>query len=98
MAIVRCPNCHGRIVGIQKVFDDEYNLLFYWGYCPSLRCLVKRVTFYSDGRVLSVVKFKSLKEKRKAICRVIKENWHKYGIRTKRKLRRKYDKLVKVKV
>ena len=95
---MRCPNCRGRIVGIQKVFDDEYNLLFYWGYCPSLRCLVKRVTFYSDGRVLSVVKFKSLKEKRKAISRAMRENWHRYSVRTKRKLRRKYDKLVKVKV
>lgn len=93
-SILHCPNCHSRLVGISKIHDKEsWQLLLIYGYCPSIKCRVKRVVFDSDCRVLNVEKYRNLDVKKKIIAKILRENWKNYRPKTKRKLWSKYEKL-----
>ena len=94
--LIRCPNCHSKLIGIWKVFNEDYtDILFIHGYCPSLRCKARKVTFDKNLKVLSVQKFSSLEKKKEVIAKILQRNFRRYNLKTKRKLRDKYLKLVK---
>lgn len=94
--LIRCPNCHSRLIGIWITHDSNYSdILFIYGYCPSLKCKTKRVTFDKNLKVLSTTKYSSIDKKREVIAKILEKNYKNYSLRMKRKLRDKYEKLCK---
>ena len=70
---VTCPVCHGKIVSLTPIINVETTEVYgYHGYCCSLKCRVKRVTFDRDFRAISFTKWSSLNEKRKFLYETIK--------------------------
>ncbi len=92
--LLTCPICHGQLVSVFPIYLEDFsNPIGYYGYCPSLRCKVKKVVFGRDLRVVHVYKFKDLNQKKKAILDALRRNFRKYPIRVKGKLLPKYKKL-----
>ena len=93
--LIRCPICHSKLIGVRKEFNKEtWETLKIMGYCPSVKCKVKRAIFNKNLSLLSVEYYKSLKVKRKVIANILKQNYKKYSPKTKKRLKAKYEKLV----
>jgi len=91
---VVCPVCHGKLVSVYPTLNkDTDEVLYYTGYCSSLRCRVKRVVLTREFRVVGYNKHKSLKSKKKAIYSSIKRKYQNSRITYKAKVREKYLKL-----
>jgi len=94
--LIRCPNCHSKLIGIWKVFNEDYtDILYIHGYCPSLKCRIRKVTFDKNLKVLSTTKYNSLEKKKEVIAKILSRNYKRYSYKTKKKLRDKYEKLCK---
>lgn len=95
-SLLRCPNCHSKLIGIWTIHSNDYSdILFIYGYCPSLKCRIRKVTFDKNLRVLSTTRFSSLEKKKEVIAKILEKNYKNYSLRMKRKLRDKYEKLCK---
>jgi len=95
MAIsLTCPVCHGKLVSVYPTLNkDTDEVLYYTGYCSSLRCRVKRVVLTREFRVVGYNKHKTLEKKRKAIYSSIKRKYSGSRITYKRKVKEKYLRL-----
>jgi len=104
--LLTCPICHTKLVGVfpiiiyeKKLLDVEgvhtveNKIIGYYGYCCSLRCLVRKVIFDKDLKVVHIYKYKNLDQKKKAILDALRRNYKNYSPRVKKKVLPKYRKL-----
>jgi len=94
-----CPNCHGAIVGISILQNLETQEVYgYIGYCKSLRCRVRKVTYDVNFKAIGVTKFSSLQKKKEFLYNYLRDkrrnaNW-KYRKKTSKvyyKLKEEFD-------
>ena len=59
--MIVCPKCHGRLVGLSPIINTETTEIYgYYGYCPSLKCKVRRENLDKKKKFL----YESLKSSR----------------------------------
>ena len=89
--ITKCPKCHGKLIYSHAILNKNNNeVLFKIYYCPSLRCKVKKVICDNGDNILNIEYYKNIDTKRKIIAKILKANWRKYSLKTKKKLYNKY--------
>ena len=70
-----CPRCHGETVGVFSIVNiDNGEIYGYYGYCKSLRCKVRKVTYNKNGTAIHFTKWTNLEKKKKFLYEVIKQN------------------------
>ena len=73
--MIVCPKCHGRLVGLSPIINTETTEIYgYYGYCPSLKCKVRRVTLDKNYRVISFTEWKNLDKKKKFLYESLKSS------------------------
>jgi len=79
--ILVCPICHGEVVGIHPIINTDNGEIFgYYGYCKSLKCRVRRITYDRNFKAISFTKWNNLSKKRKFLYETLKSkrkngNW-----------------------
>jgi len=94
--ILVCPRCHGSVVGIDTIIDVGSGEVYgYYGYCKSLKCRVRRVTYNKDKKAIHYTEWNNLESKRKFLYETIKQNRRNGNQRYRKKTQRAYEKLKK---
>jgi len=89
--ILKCPICHSTLIHITPIIlENPLDIIGYEGYCPSMRCTCKKITFDKDYNVIGIKRFRDINTKRRVVARILEQNWDKYSSKTKRRLRDKY--------
>ena len=66
--VLTCPVCHGETVGVFPIVNTETEEVYGCvGYCRSLRCKVRRVTYNKNGTAIHITRWDNL-EKKKKFC------------------------------
>jgi len=94
--MLTCPVCHGETVGVFPIVNTETEETYgYYGYCKSLKCKVRRITYDKNGTAVHFTKWGSIKEKRKFLYETIRQNRRNGNQRYRKKTQRAYEKLKK---
>ena len=89
--ILKCPICHSTLINVTPIIDMGSLIpIGYEGYCPSMRCTCKKITFDKDYNVIGIKRFRDINTKRRVVARILEQNWDKYSSKTKRRLKDKY--------
>ena len=91
-----CPVCHGEAVGISPIINTDNGVTYgYVGYCKSLKCRVRKVTYNKDKKAIHYTEWNNLESKRKFLYETIKQNRRNGNQRYRKKTQRAYEKLKK---
>jgi len=94
--ILKCPICHSTLIHITPIIlENPLDIIGYEGYCPSMRCTCKKITFDKDYNVIGIKRFRDINTKRRVVARILEQNWDKYSYKTKKKLWQKYERAKK---
>jgi len=92
--ILVCPKCHGNVVGVDTIVNiDNGEIYGYYGYCKSLRCRVRRVTYDKNGTAIHFTKWTNLEKKKKFLYETIRQNRRNGSWRYRKKTQKAYEKL-----
>ena len=73
--MLTCPRCHGSVVGIDTIIDVGSGEVYgYYGYCKSLKCKVRRITYNKNGTAVYYTKWNNLEKKKKFLYETIRQN------------------------
>ena len=92
LGAVYCPNCHSKMT--LSTVIPSVNYAYY--YCQNPNCAVRQVCIdIRDFQILNVEYFRSKDAKRRIIAEALKRNYRKYSPRVRKRLKYKYEKMVK---
>jgi len=92
--VLTCPKCRSELVATQvSYFNGGDVILSYTGYCPSLKCRVRKVTFDRNYRVVGYRSYKTLETKRRTLYRILKNKYPSSRPMYRRKVIKRYLKL-----
>jgi len=92
--ILTCPVCHGNVVGIDTIVNiDNGKIYGYIGYCKSLRCKVRKVTYNKNGTAIHITKWDNLEKKKKFLYETIRQNRRNGSWRYRKKTEKAYERL-----
>jgi len=93
-AILTCPVCHGETVGVFSIVNiDNGEIYGYVGYCKSLKCRVRKVTYDKNGTAIHFTKWINLESKKKFLYDTIRRNRRNGSWRYRKKTEEAYRKL-----
>mgnify|MGYP000135470191 CR=1 FL=1 len=91
-----CPKCHGKIVSLSPIINTETTEIYgYHGYCCSLKCKVRRVTFDKNFNAVGFTKWSSLDKKKEYLYRTLKTNRKNGNWTYRKKTEKKWQQLKK---
>ena len=89
-----CPVCHGETVGVFPIVNTETEEVYgYVGYCRSLRCKVRKVTYDKNGTAIHFTKWTNLEKKKKFLYETIRQNRRNGSWRYRKKTEKAYRRL-----
>jgi len=93
---VTCPVCHGEVVNLYPIINSSTGETYgFYGYCPSLKCKVRRVTFDKNFKAVGFTKWSSLDKKKEYLYRTLKVNRRNGTYRYRKKTEKKWQQLKK---